>query len=553
MKNRAFLTGLRLGSVLLFLLSAAAADLHAADCASCHDQGPKVEKSAHTGLPCDTCHEKHDRYPHPAGVPKPACNTCHENQAVDYAGGVHGLERKRGNEAAPDCGMCHGGAHEVLAPKSQAFRMAVPDTCAMCHTQAAEQYRASVHGQALARGVTQAPLCGDCHGEHRIIKPNNTASPVNAAHIRDTCGSCHQDVRLMKKFGLPGDRVLSFDTSFHGLAAKSGSQTVANCASCHGVHNILASSDPKSTIHTGNLAKTCGHCHPGAGSRFAIGRVHVSESGGEPAVLRWVREFYLLLIPVTIGLMLLHNGGDWVRKLAQARFSRRPVAAIRSLAAGGHDIRMLPFERLQHAVLVISFFGLVWTGFALKYPDQWWARPLLLLEGARSMRSLVHRVAAAVFMAVSLTHIVSLIVSRKLREHWLEMLPNRNDPREALSNFAYNLGLGDRRPARSAHSYIEKAEYWAVAWGAIVMIASGVLLWANNLALQFLPKLWLDVATSVHFYEAVLATLAIVVWHFYSIIFDPDVYPLNTAFLTGASVKKDEHSAGQHTAKTTGD
>jgi hypothetical protein len=66
------------------------------------------------------------------------------------------------------------------------------------------------------------------------------------------------------------------------------------------------------------------------------------------------------------------------------------------------------------------------------------------------------------------------------------------------------------------------------------------MLWANSLALRFLPKLWLDVATSVHFYEALLATLAIVVWHFYSSIFDPDVYPLNTAFLTGRSIRKDE-------------
>jgi len=553
MKNRAFLTGLGLGSALLFVLWAAAAPLQAADCASCHDQGPKVEKSAHTGFSCDTCHEKHEEYPHPAGVPKPACKTCHESQAVDYAGGVHGMERKKGNESAPDCGLCHGSAHELAQTKSPSFRTAIPDICSMCHTQVVEQYRASVHGQAVARGVTQAPLCGDCHGEHKIIKPSNAASPVNAAHIRDTCGSCHQDVKLMRKFGLPGDRVTSFDTSFHGLAAKSGSQTVANCASCHGVHNILASSDAKSTIHSANLAKTCGNCHPGAGTRFAIGRVHLSEGGSEPAALRIVREFYLLIIPVTIGLMLLHNGGDWVRKLVNARFARRVVAAVRPATGHGHDVRMLPFERVQHAVLVVSFFVLVWTGFALKYPDAWWARPLLLLEGARSMRSLIHRIAAGAFIAVSLTHLVSLIVSRKLRGHWLEMLPNRNDPREALSNFAYNLGLGERQPGRSAHSYIEKAEYWAVAWGAIVMIASGVLLWANNLALKFLPKLWLDVATSVHFYEAVLATLAIVVWHFYSIIFDPDVYPLNTAFLTGVSVKKEEHSTAQHAKVTTGD
>jgi asparagine N-glycosylation enzyme membrane subunit Stt3 len=89
---------------------------------------------------------------------------------------------------------------------------------------------------------------------------------------------------------------------------------------------------------------------------------------------------------------------------------------------------------------------------------------------------------------------------------------------------------------------VEKAEYWAVVWGAVVMIATGLLLWANNLVLKLLPKSWLDVATSVHFYEAVLATLAILVWHFYPVIFDPDVYPLNTAFLTGITVRKQEHS-----------
>ena len=116
--------------------------------------------------------------------------------------------------------------------------------------------------------------------------------------------------------------------------------------------------------------------------------------------------------------------------------------------------------------------------------------------------------------------------------------PTTNDPREALANFAYNLGLGDEPPGRSPHSYVEKAEYWAVVWGAVVMAATGLLLWANNLAMRLLPKIWLDVATSVHFYEALLATLAIVVWHFYSVIFDPDVYPLNTAFLTGLQRKK---------------
>jgi cytochrome b subunit of formate dehydrogenase len=557
--NRALsLVGVGLGSAVLSLLlgvaggTVFAAEPGKADCTSCHDQGTKLAKSAHAGLTCDTCHESHDQYPHKAGIPKPQCTTCHADQAGDYENGVHGQARKHGNEGAPDCALCHGSAHELLPPKSEAFRTAVPDTCGMCHSEVVEQYRQSVHGQALAKGVTQAPLCTDCHGEHNILKHTNEDSPVNAMHIRDTCGSCHGDVRLDRKFGLPTDRMVSFDSSFHGLAAKSGYQTVANCASCHGVHNILPSSDPKSTINPKNLPKTCGRCHPGAGQRFAITQVHVVEGASEPPALRIVRQFYLLVIPVTIALMLLHNGGDWVRKLIRLRFQGQVARRTVSGSHGHVELRMLPFERVQHGLMAISFLVLVWTGFALKFPEQWWARPLLLVEGTHSMRSLIHRVAACVFMGLALTHLVSLIASRKLREHWKEMWPKVNDAREASANFAYNLGLGDTPPGRSAHSYIEKAEYWAVVWGAIVMISSGLMLWANNVAMRLFPKVWLDIATSIHFYEAVLATLAIVVWHFYSIIFDPDVYPLNTAFLTGY---KDAHSDSRSTesARSTGD
>ena len=533
----------------LLLAIAGAAPLAAAgkpaDCLSCHEQGQKLEKSAHAGLTCDTCHEGHESYPHAANVPKPQCTSCHQDQAGAYANGVHGQARQHGNEGAPDCAMCHGSAHELQSPESQAFRTAVPDTCGLCHGAVVDQFRTSVHGKALAEGITQAPLCTDCHGEHEILKHTNEASPVNQAHIRDTCASCHGDVRLTRKFGLPADRLVSFDSSFHGLAAKSGDQTVANCASCHGVHNILPSSDPKSTINAKNLPATCGKCHPGAGTRFAISQIHVAQGRAEPSTVRWVREFYLLVIPVTLGLMLLHNAGDWIRKLIRTRFHSGAAASLAQI----RELRMFPFERALHALLAVSFLTLAWTGFALKYPDQWWARPLLLLEGTRSVRSLIHRTAAVVFLATAIAHVVSLIANRWLREHWKAMLPKARDVREALSGFAYSLGLG-AEPARSSHSYIEKAEYWALIWGTAVMAGSGLLLWANNLSLKLLPKSWLDVATSIHFYEAILAAAAIVIWHFYTAIFDPDVYPLDTSFLTGFSVKRKpaaprEHPAGE--------
>src|SRR5579872_954454 len=106
--NRALsLFGRGLGSALIvftiiFTFGAAgarAADpAPAAECTSCHEQGQKLEKSAHKGLPCDTCHDSHETYPHPANVPKPQCVTCHADQAGDYAVSAHGLARAAGNE-----------------------------------------------------------------------------------------------------------------------------------------------------------------------------------------------------------------------------------------------------------------------------------------------------------------------------------------------------------------------------------------------------------------------------------------------------------------------
>ena len=552
-KRRAGRAGLLLPFLCLFLglwTGGRADGAPAASCEQCHDQGKKLVKSAHASLTCDTCHEKHETYPHPADAPKAQCAACHEDQRNDFSKSVHAEELKKGNAGAPDCAMCHWTAHELQKTKTDEFRAALPDQCGMCHTDIASQFKVSIHGRAVEKGVPQAPTCMNCHGSHAILRHTNTNSPVHATHVRETCAGCHGNVQLSRQMKMPADRIVSFDESFHGLAAKAGSQTVANCASCHGVHNILPSTDEKSTIFAKNLPQTCGKCHPGAGKKFAITQIHVIQGRDEAKALGWIREIYSVLIPLTVGLMLLHNLGDWIRKLFQLR-SRRLRELIEEVEEAEHRpvMRMYPLERVQHALTALSFMALVWTGFALKYPDAWWAQPLVATESVRPIRSIAHRIAAVIFILTSVMHLVTLMVSKKHRHHWMEMLPKLSDASEAVAGFLYNVGLRSAKPPRSAHSYVEKAEYWAVVWGAIIMAGTGIALWANNWMLARFPKLWLDIATSVHFYEAVLATLAIAVWHFYSAIFDPDVYPLDTAWYSGYSVRKhkphDEEEAGE--------
>jgi cytochrome b subunit of formate dehydrogenase len=276
-----------------------------------------------------------------------------------------------------------------------------------------------------------------------------------------------------------------------------------------------------------------------------VGTIHVSEEGREPAPVRWVRLTYQILIPVVIGLMALHHGADWVRKLLWLR-----LAGTRSIVAPSPpepELRMYFWERIQHALLAVSFFTLVWTGFALKYPDGWWALPLVTWESAWPVRGVLHRAAGVAMIGVAVLHVATLAVSGKLRRHWRELIPRARDLREAWYGFVWRLGFLSKKSVSSPHGYIEKIEYWAVVWGTAVMAVTGIVLWANDWMLENLPKVWLDVATSLHFYEAVLATLAIVVWHLYSVIFDPEVYPMDPAWLTGKSVRM-HHQHGEHAA-----
>jgi len=113
------------------------------------------------------------------------------------------------------------------------------------------------------------------------------------------------------------------------------------------------------------------------------------------------------------------------------------------------------------------------------------------------------------------------------------MLPEVRDVRNGLQTVGYNLGRRRELPLYPKFNYAEKVEYWSLVWGGIIMIVTGIVLWAHNLMLQHFPKWVIDVATAIHYYEAILATLAILVWHFYAVIFDPDIYPLKWTFWTG--------------------
>jgi cytochrome b subunit of formate dehydrogenase len=181
-------------------------------------------------------------------------------------------------------------------------------------------------------------------------------------------------------------------------------------------------------------------------------------------------------------------------------------------------------------LLLTSFIALVLSGFALQYPDSWLAS---LLGGSEFLRRIIHRVAAVVMLVAGVYHVAYLVISKEGRLWLKDMLVRGKDFQDVLRNFRYYLGLSRVKPKIARFGYAEKAEYWAVVWGTILMGLTGLMIWFKLGIFGFLPRWTIDIALAIHFYEAVLATLAIIVWHFYHVIFDPDVYPLNFAFLDG--------------------
>jgi cytochrome b subunit of formate dehydrogenase len=525
-------------------------------CAQCHADaqdaylGSLHSKAIRNGVAAANCQDCHGGAHEILGADDPqspvthanipiTCGRCHGQKFlvasngesaqsfVSYQESVHGMAVEKGSKKAAVCTDCHG-AHEILPAndsRSPISKFNVPATCGKCHAEIAKTFMQSIHGQGIARGNSLSPVCTDCHGIHSIKAHKDPSSPVSEQNVsKDTCARCHEGVRLSQEFGVPGGRVTSYMDSYHGLATEGGSVVAANCSSCHGVHNILPSSDPHSTINRANLDETCGKCHKGVTQKFTLTKVHLEGVGASDLgsiATRWVRWIYLVLITVVIGAMFLHNAIIWRSKAVARRRMQNPFM-----------VRMTVNQRWQHLILLTSFIILVITGFALKYPTSWIAELLGNGNGER-LRGLVHRIAGVILIGAGFYHIFYLVIAREGRRLIRELAPRPRDAFDAWGTLRYYLGFSKVKPGFGRFSYAEKAEYWALVWGTALMAVTGIMMWAKVWVGNLLARWWVDVATSIHFYEAILATLAILVWHFYQVFLDPDVYPMNWAWWDG--------------------
>ena len=289
-------------------------------CATCHtEEAQGLAGSVHSNAaehPCTSCHgDAHSIYPktdpksavYPLNIPK-TCSACHGSEGMAkqhglasvyplYIDSIHGFAlSKEGLLVAANCMSFHG-SHHILSrkdPLSQTNKANVPKTCGNCHAGITADYELGVHGKAIAAGKMDAPVCSDCHTAHAILQPTEAEFRTQSTPI---CGSCHKE-----KFS-------TYRDTFHSqLGALGGYVETARCWDCHGAHDVLPASDPRSPVNQANLVKTCGRCHAGANASFVQYQPHANARNRKlnPA-LYFIRLFMNLLLASTLTFFVIHT------------------------------------------------------------------------------------------------------------------------------------------------------------------------------------------------------------------------------------------------------
>lgn len=333
-------------------------------------------RSVHGPLACVECHQDLaalKEYPHPDRLERARCAACHDTAQQKYAGSVHAEARRNGRTLAASCVDCHG-THDIRPasdPASPTHHLNLPGTCAKCHGNreiiarghirigdVASKFHDSIHGRALERsGLTVAPSCVDCHGNHDVRRSRDPSSQIFHANVPATCGRCH--VGIVRRYEISvhaaalkradsrapvcvdchtahaiqrvdsepwrleaarecgtchADVVESFTRTFHGKVTQLGFTRVAACADCHGAHDILPASNPASMVAPARLVSTCGRCHAGANASFVKYDPHPNPHDYRRGpLLWWINRFYTILIAGCFGFFGLHSA-LWFRR-----------------------------------------------------------------------------------------------------------------------------------------------------------------------------------------------------------------------------------------------
>jgi len=531
-------------------------ELPPVSCSDCHDAQDAVAASVHGSeaardeVSCTSCHGSAHAIFSPSD-PRSAvyplnvyrtCGTCHFEQEPPPAGeaapplsferyidDIHGRGIiKAGLIVSATCVSCHG-SHDILRhddADSRVGRQHIVSTCGACHVGNAKDFNEGAHGQALAAGSEEAPICITCHRPHEI----QLVEEEQALRINRTCAECHDS------------RAKSYSQTYHGKVTALGYSGVASCNTCHLAHMTLPASDPRSSISAQNRVATCAACHSRANENFASYLVHADlEHLEEYPVLHWTSVGMTALLVTVFTFFGLHSA-LWLRRSLEERNSGKvpPQPSAPADPSKSHFQRLSYFQRGMHGIVIVSFLGLALTGLPLKFSETVWASWLMELLGGFRMASAIHRLCAVITFAYFLTHLVHIghrvLVKGERNLLWGpdSMVPRPKDFADLFGVFKWFFGKGNK-PGFDRWAYWEKFDYWAVFWGVAIIGTSGLIMVFPVFFTRFLPGSSINLALIVHSDEALLAVGFIFAIHFFNTHLKPEKYPMDMVFYTGTT------------------
>ena len=524
------------------------------DCSICHEKVvSQYRESAHgklaaQGSPdaplCQDCHKPHatlgrlDSASPTFSRNIPAlCATCHqagEKAALRYTGKQdHIVERYResihgkgllqsGLTVTANCADCHTSHHELPAadPRSSVNRANIAETCAKCHRGIYELFTASVHSPKTNQTAKPLPVCADCHSAHSIERTDLSDFRLN---IVDQCGRCHQQITA------------AYFETFHGKVSKLGYLKTAKCYDCHGAHDILPVADARSHLSRNNIVATCGKCHAGSHRQFAGYLTHATHH--DPKKYPFLFITFWGMTSLLIGTLVI-SGTHTLMWLPRS-FEFRKQARHFGKESGTYVRRFQRFQRNLHLMVVSSFLGLALTGMILKFSYAGWAKLVARVLGGFEAAGLIHRFCAVLTFTYFGLHLYDLVRQRRITgKSWLKfivgedsMMFNRRDWVEFVGSMKWFFHRGPR-PEYGRWTYWEKFDYFAVFWGVAVIGGTGLLLWFPEVFTRVVPGWAVNVATTIHSDEALLAVSFIFVVHFFNTHFRPEKFPIDTVIFT---------------------
>lgn len=520
--------------------AAARGDPLAPSCTSCHGahdvlkiaDRASAQHRLNSLYSCANCHKQHE----------PAEDGSTDAQRIDdYMDSTHARAlMKSGLPLSATCSDCHTahGVRPAKDPESSVNRANVPATCGKCHVGIVEKFEHSVHAGAKEDGSGARAVCTDCHASHRITL---ASSPQFMLDVVKECGRCHDspDAR--------GERVgtyyQTYANSYHGQVTNLGTTRAARCSDCHGSHDILPGEDPASRVAPANLVQTCARCHPGATASFARFDPHANHRDARNyPILHAVWLYFMVMMSTVFTFFGVHTILWFFRaRRAQAALKHNGHATSHTPEAKHTSIRRFSgLDRINHALVAITFFGLTATGIPLVFSDDRWARVLANVFGGVEAAGLWHRFFAILLIINFVIHFAGLALAFRRRtcsaREWLfgpsSLLPRWKDATDVLGMFRWFLGLG-RPPRLDRWTYWEKFDYWVEVGGSMIIGGSGLLLWMPELAARIFPGWIFNIAMIVHGYEALLAIGFIFTIHFFNAHLRPGTFPVDPVIFTG--------------------